>query len=93
VDTGGRPIAAARVLAVPSRTPVPPKVDEATTGADGTFLLGGLNGGFYRLLMIGPNGAWTLAGMVNGDPATATEFLAEFFDGIPIPVGDITLGA
>jgi hypothetical protein len=29
--------------------------------------------------------------MVNGDPATATEFLADFTGGTPIPVGDITL--
>ena len=92
VDTGGSPIAGARVLAVPSRTPVPPKLEEASTGADGTFLLGGLRGGFYKLFIIGPDGTWTLAGMVNGDPATATEFEAEFFDGIPIDVGDLTLG-
>jgi hypothetical protein len=92
VDTGGSPIAGARVLAVPSRTPVPPKLEEASTGADGTFLLGGLRGGFYKLFIIGPDGTWTLAGMVNGDPATATEFETEFFDGIPIDVGDLTLG-
>jgi hypothetical protein len=34
VDTAGTPIAGARVLAVPSRTPVPPQLEEATTGAD-----------------------------------------------------------
>jgi hypothetical protein len=91
VDTGGSPIAGVRVLAAPSRTPVPPKVEEATTGADGTFLLGRLGVGFYKLLIIGPDGTWTLAGMVNGDPATATEFLADFTGGTPVPVGDITL--
>jgi hypothetical protein len=41
---------------------------------------------------VGPDGTATLAGMVNGDPATATEFLAEFTAGTPVPVGDITLG-
>lgn len=94
VDTAGSPIAGARVLAVPSRTPVPPKLEEATTGADGTFLLGGLRAGlYYKLLVIGPDGTWTLAGMVNGDPATATEFLLDATDVDPIdPAGDITLG-
>jgi hypothetical protein len=47
---------------------------------------------FYRLLVVGPDGTWTLAGMVNGDPTTATEFLAEFTAGTPVEVGDITLG-
>jgi hypothetical protein len=92
VDTGGSPIAGARVLAVPSRDPVPPKLVETTTGADGAFLLDSLRNAFYKLLVIGPDGTWTLAGMVNGDPATATEFLAEFTAGTPVPVGDITLG-
>jgi hypothetical protein len=92
VDTGGSPIAGARVLAVPSRNAVPPKPEETTTGADGTFILDGLEQKYYRLLVIGPDGTWMLAGMVNGDPNTATEFLAEFTGGAPIPVGDITLG-
>jgi Carboxypeptidase regulatory-like domain len=94
VDTAGTPIAGARVLAVPSRTPVPPQLEETTTGADGTFLLGGLRAGlYYKLLVIGPDGTWTLAGMVNGDPATATEFLLDPTGVDPIdPVGDITLG-
>jgi Carboxypeptidase regulatory-like domain len=93
VDVTGSPIAGARVLAVPSRDPVPPKPDEATTGADGTFRLGGLPFSYYKLLVIGPDGTWTLAGMVNGDPATATEFFASSpTHGDPIPVGDITLG-
>jgi hypothetical protein len=92
VDVAGSPIAGARVLAVPSRNPVPPKPDEATTRADGTFLLGGLRWSYYKLLVIGPDGTWTLAGMVDGDPATATEFYAPSpTHGDPIPVGDITL--
>jgi hypothetical protein len=45
----------------------------------------------FRLFVIGPDGTWTLAGMVNGHPDTATEFplvaLGEFPN-----VGDITLG-
>ena len=94
VDTSGSPIADARVLAVPSRSPVPPQLEEATTGADGTFLLGGLRAGlYYKLLVIGPDGTTTLAGMVNGDPDTATEFLLDPTGVDPIdPVGDITLG-
>jgi Carboxypeptidase regulatory-like domain len=92
VDTGGSPIAGARVLAIPSRDPVPPKLQEATTGADGAFRLGGLAAIYYKLLVTGPDGTWMLAGMVNGDPATATEFLAEFTLGTPVDVGDITLG-
>jgi hypothetical protein len=92
VDTGGSPIPGARVLAVPSRDPVPPKLLEATTGADGAFLLDGLEAVFYKLLVVGPDGTWTFAGMVGGDPDTATEFLAEFTAGTPVPVGDITLG-
>ena len=92
VNADGGPIAGARVLAVPSRHPVPPIVEEATTGADGAFRLDRLVVGFYRLLVVGPDGTWTLAGMVNGDPDTATEFLADFTAGTPIPVGDITLG-
>ena len=94
VDTGANPIPGARVLAVPSRSPVPPTLEEATTGADGTFLLGRLRAGlYYTLLVIGPDGTWTLAGMVNGDPATATEFLLDPDGVTPIdPVGDITLG-
>lgn len=92
VDVAGSPIAGARVLAVPTRDPVPPKPDEATTGADGTFRLGGLPFSYCKLLVIGPDGTWTLAGMVNGDPATATEFFASSpTHGDPIPVGDITL--
>jgi hypothetical protein len=54
--------------------------------------LDGLEAGFYKLLVVGPDGTVTLAGMVNGDPATATEFLAEFTAGTPVDVGDITLG-
>lgn len=92
VDTGGSPIAGARVLPVPSRNPVSPKLLEATTGADGAFLLDRLEQKYYKLLVVGPDGSWTLAGMVNGDPGTATEFLADFTAGTPIPVGDITLG-
>jgi Carboxypeptidase regulatory-like domain len=92
VDTGGSPIPGARVLAVPSRDPVPPTVEETTTGADGTFRLDGLQVVFYKLLVVGPDGTWTLAGMVNGDPTTATEFLADFTGGDPIDVGHITLG-
>jgi hypothetical protein len=94
VDTAGNPIAGAQVLAVPSRTPAPPKLEATTTLADGTFLLGGLRAGlYYKLLVIGPDGTWTLAGMVNGDPATATEFLLDPTGADPIdPVGDITLG-
>jgi hypothetical protein len=92
VDTGGTPIAGARVLAVPSRNPVPPKLVETTTGTGGAFRLDRLEQAFYRLLVVGPDGTWTLAGMVNGDPTTATEFLAEFTAGTPVEVGDITLG-
>jgi hypothetical protein len=40
------------------------------------------------LLVDGPGDAWTLAGMVDGDPATATEF--HFGEGF-VDVGDITL--
>ena len=66
VDVAGSPIAGARVLAVPSRDPVPPKPDEATTGADGTFRLGGLPWSYYKLLVInptapGPLPAWSMA--------------------------------
>jgi hypothetical protein len=90
VDTGGSPIAGARVLAVPSRSPVPPKPQEATTGVDGAFIVDGLGVGHYKLLVVGPDGTWTLAGMVGGDPATATEFFLDFLE---FPnVGDITLG-
>jgi hypothetical protein len=64
VDTGGSPIAGARVLAVPSRDPVPPKLLEATAGADGAFLLDGLEQKYYKLLVVGPDGTWTFAGMV-----------------------------
>jgi hypothetical protein len=90
VDTGGSPIGGARVLAIASRDPVPPSPEEATTGADGAFSLRGLEDRSYKLLVIGPDGTATLAGMVNGDPATATEFHAIFFD--TVDVGDITLG-
>ncbi len=90
VDTGGSPIAGARVLAIPTRTPVPPQPQEGTTRADGRFGVGGLREGHYRLLVVGPDGTWTLAGMVGGDPETATEFLLGFRDGVD--VGDITLG-
>jgi Carboxypeptidase regulatory-like domain len=91
VDAGGNPIAGARVQALPSREPVPPRPPEATTtGADGAFLLVSLEQRGYKLLVIGPDGTWTLAGMVNGDPATATEFEAEFTAGTPVDVGDIT---
>jgi hypothetical protein len=45
-----------------------------------------------KLLVVGPDGTWTLAGMVGGDPDTATEFLAEFTAGPHVPAGDITLG-
>jgi hypothetical protein len=38
------------------------------------------------LLVVGPDGTTTLAGMVDGDPETATEFFLDFQD-----VGDITL--
>jgi Carboxypeptidase regulatory-like domain len=90
VDTAGSPITGARVLAIPSRSPVPPKPQEATTGADGAFGVGGLALGYYRLLVIAPDGTWTLAGMIGGDPETATEFFLDFFE---FPnVGDITLG-
>ena len=90
VDTGGSPIASARVLAIPSRSPVPPKPQEDATGADGAFTVTGLEVGHYKLLVIGPDGTWTLAGMVGGDPDTATEFFLDFFE-FP-DVGDITLG-
>jgi hypothetical protein len=91
VDSGGSPIAGAQVHPLPSRDPVPPKPPEGTTtGTDGAFRLGGLQQRGYKLLVIGPDGTWTLAGMVNGDPATATEFLAEFTGGTPVDVGDIT---
>jgi hypothetical protein len=92
VDTGGSPTAGARVLAIPSRSPVPPKPQEATTGADGTFAVPAVEPlQYYRLLVIGHDGTWTLAGMVGGDPATATEFFLNLFEP-PKNVGDITLG-
>lgn len=37
------------------------------------------------------DGTWTLAGMVGGDPETATEFLADFLGGFPVDAGDVTL--
>jgi hypothetical protein len=50
----------------------------------------GLRVGHYRLLVIGPDGTWTFAGMVGGDPETATEFLLDFLE---FPnVGAIMLG-
>ena len=90
VDTGGSPIEGARVLAIPSRSPVPPKPEEATTSSDGAFLVRGLPTGYYWLLIVGPDGTMTLAGMVGGDPDTATEFFLDFLD-FP-DVGDIPLG-
>lgn len=88
LDTGGSPIAGARVLAVPSRSPVPPEPQEASTGADGAFVVPRIPTGYYRLLVVGPDGTTTLAGMVGGDPGTATEFFLDFLD-CP-DVGDIT---
>jgi hypothetical protein len=61
----------------PEPRPGAAKLQEATTGADGAFRLGGLAAIYYKLLVTGPDGTWMLSGMVNGDPATATEFLAE----------------
>jgi hypothetical protein len=93
VDSGGSPVAGAQVHALPSRDPVPPEPPEGTTtGADGAFRLVSLEQRAYKLLVVGPDGTGTLAGMVNGDPATATEFEAEFTGGTRVDVGDITLG-
>jgi hypothetical protein len=90
VDTGGSPIAGARVAAISPRFPGLPQPEEVTTRADGTFFLPELTAGDYWLLVIAPDGTPTLVGMVGGDPATATVFfvdVTEFRD-----VGDITLG-
>jgi hypothetical protein len=62
-------------------------IDATTTGADGAFRLVSLEPRGYKLLVIGPDGTWTLAGMVNGDPATATEFEAPFTGELPWTLG------
>ena len=97
VDGDGAPIAGARVLAVPSRPPRPPHPEESTTGAGGTFAVRAyptndnvtIPNASYWLLVIGPDGTATLAGMVDGDPATATEFSAEIDE--TVDAGDIVL--
>jgi len=91
VDDDGTPVAAARVLAIPTDYVQPPLLQEATTSADGRFFVGGLYTGDHRLLVVGPDGTTTLAGMTDGDPSTATQFFARFFE--DVDVGDITLSA
>ena len=91
VDTGGTPIAGARVVAIRPGAPGLPQPSEVTTRTDGTFLLDELEAGDYWLLVIGPDGTTTLVGMVGGDPETATVFsldVTEIRD-----VGDITIDA
>jgi hypothetical protein len=89
VDGGGTPIVGARVSAIPVDTPRPPQLQESTTGADGTFGLQVEPGRLHWLLLVGPDGTVTVAGMVDGDPATATEFSAGSFE--DLDVGDIPL--
>jgi hypothetical protein len=91
VDGDGNPIAGAEVFARPSRDPVPPKLHSASTGGDGTFVMSEIASGYYHLLLVGPDGVVTFAGMTGGDPDTATEFYAAV--GLPSDVGDITLSA
>jgi 5-hydroxyisourate hydrolase-like protein (transthyretin family) len=99
VDGDGAPIAGARVLAIPSRPPIPPHPEESTTGGDGRFTVRAyptndpvtIPNASYWLLVIRPDGTATLAGMVDGDPATATEFSAEIEESVD--TGDIVLSS
>ena len=92
VDGDGIPLGGARVVAIPTGEPVPPKALEDTTAADGTFAIAGFDSNaapvsFY-LLLARPDGTGTLAGVVDGDPETATEFVIA---GPTLDVGDVTL--
>lgn len=89
VDGGGAPIVGARVSAIPVESPRPPHLQEQVTGADGTFGLRVEPVGPHWLLLVGPDGTATLAGMVDGDPATATEFSVGVDDNLHI--GDVPL--
>jgi hypothetical protein len=89
VDSGGAPVEGARAVAIPSEDPIPPHPQEQTTDATGWFDLLIYPEQSHRLLVVGPDGTATLAGMVDGDPATATEFRAEILGGIH--AGDIVL--
>jgi hypothetical protein len=88
VDGDGAPIVGARVLAIPSRPPIPPHPEESTTGGDRSFVVRAyptndhvtIPNASYWLLVVGPDGTATLAGMVDGDPAIFVErdaFVAE----------------
>jgi 5-hydroxyisourate hydrolase-like protein (transthyretin family) len=60
VDPLGVPIAGARVIFIPSQSPVPPMPIEVTTDADGTWS-SGVYTGEYHLGIVGPDGTSTLA--------------------------------
>jgi hypothetical protein len=81
------------VLAIPTEEPVPPRPLEDTTAGDGIFAVGGFEMfGVpvpFNLLLVGPDGTGTLAGMVDGDPQTATEFVLA---GSTLDVDVIALG-
>jgi len=89
VDTGGTPIAGARVLAISSEAPGTPQPEEVTSRTDGTFVLDEVTSGNYWLLVIAPDGTATLIGMVGGDPETATVFSLDFAE--IRHVGDLTI--
>jgi hypothetical protein len=72
VDPLGVPVPGARVIAIPSAR-VPPILPDGTAGADGRWGVS-VALGTYRLGIVGPDGTVTVVGVVDGDPATATEF-------------------
>ena len=88
VDPLGVPVPGARVIAIPSAR-VPPILPDGTAGADGRWGVS-VAPGTYRLGIVGPDGTMTLVGVVDGDPATATEFSVDPVS--TVIVGDITLG-
>ena len=92
VHGDGTPAGGVRVLALPTGEPVPPAPLEGTTADDGTFAAAGFDTNVapvpFNLLLVEPDGTATLAGTVDGDPETATEFVIA---GPTLDVGDITL--
>jgi len=85
------PIEGARVVAVPSSSPVPPQPQEHTSRADGTFALLVEPHRLCWVLAVGPDGTSTIAGMVNSDLATATQFSVEILSAVN--AGDIVLSS